>query len=371
MDGYSESQRQFRPYSEHDILTSRPKLIIHPDNLKLSGNIELFPEYRTKYVHYDIDKIVKSNNSKAINSYYKMIDNNSLQNAISTSLVTKKPPTLQPSTSRVQKEIEDAHSRNSNRFYRKMDGEKNNYMPEYRSKYQVPLQFEKRASMPQGSHFIKHSGDLKAQGSEYSDRFRTYDHFTKSAPIKKSDHLRQMNHKGVYEPRPEYKDRYKQIDLKTFEKNGPFKHQDNLRMDGEFPKQVPEYNDQYRDHQTMPPNRAKPKQDYMHLSTEPMEYNPEYAGEYTDFPRSRPIVTKPISNIKLSSSNQNYDGKNKASLPIITLADHQNASPRHRKSRIDGIVDEIPLSERPEYRKAVKNYLIKERSPSRGILFFF
>lgn len=262
MDGYSESHRQFRPYSEHDILTSRPKLIIHPDNLRLSGNIELFPEYRTKYVHYDIDKIVKSNNSKAINSYYKMIDNNSLQNAISTSLVTKKPPSLQSTNSKIQKENEDTHSRNSNRYYRKMEEDKNSYMPEYKSKFQLPIHIEKRASIPQGSHFIKHSGDLKAQGSEYADRFRTYDHFTKSGPIKKSDYLRQMNSKESFDSRPEYKDRYKQIDFKTFEKNGPFKHQDNLRMDGEFPKQIPEYNDRYKDHQTMPPVRAKPKQGF-------------------------------------------------------------------------------------------------------------
>lgn len=105
----------------------------------------------------------------------------------------------------------------------------------------------------------------------------------------------------------------------------------------------------------------------MHLSTDALECNPEYAREFTDFPRSRPIIKKPISNVKLTSTNPNYDSRSgNATLPIITLPDHQNASPRHRKSRVDGIIDEIPLSERPEYRKAVKNYLIKERSPSRG-----
>ena len=179
MDAFSEQKSQYIHYSNDVISRARPKAIIHPTNLRLSGEIQLFPEYRSAFVPYSLENIAKSNKHSYCHPKRDKTHN-------------KKPP-LPPQEMPNHNPL-DAKIRNNNygvscqnRYHEKIDAE-NQYLPEYRSKFSVPGGGEKSSIIPQHSNFKKY--DQQFGGiSEYNNRYKSYDHFTKSAPIKKQDNL--------------------------------------------------------------------------------------------------------------------------------------------------------------------------------------
>jgi hypothetical protein len=353
MDIFSEQKSKYIPYSDAVYAKSRPPMIKYPNNLKLSGDIELLPEYKKAYVPYDLNIVQRINN----------FDD---------------PPYLQRrQVMEARKKERPVEARNGvqckNRYHEKQDDE-NNYQPEYTRQF-LPIQVERSKSIPQASHFVQNKEPFDGT-SEYNTRYKYYDHFSKSAPIKKLDNL---SLKGQYDIRPEYNEQYKTHDSRDYQKRVPLKQQDNLNMQGEFPRQVPEYHESFKDHHIKTlPERAKPKKDYLYLNGD-MEYSPEYRDTYRDFPRQRPIIKKPQSNIKLSS-NRSFEEEgphervkysdeiNGATLPVNVQNYHNDGlTPHHRMKSEDanGDLDDEDLKCNPEYRKAYKNYLLKERSPSR------
>lgn len=350
MDIRSEQKSQYRAYSDEVVSRARPPMIKKPNNLHLTGNIELFPEYKSKFIPYSLDSINKSN----------------------------KIPCYHPKRERRERKVEENNDNDMadmrkaqeakvlnnnygvscmNRYHEKLDYENNNYVPEYRSKYR-PVVGERSTIIPQQSHFQRHNDEFNST-SEYNNRYKNYDHFTKSAPIKKQDNLYM---RGQTQMQPEYKDRYREIDYKSFSRQPACRQQDNLYSDGKFPSQVPEYSEKYKSHHAHVPERSKGREDFLHLNGD-MEYDVEYRNNYVEFPRQRPIVIKPKTHIKLSSTNERTERKpDNFNLPI-SLPYHDPSS-AHYGNIDDG--DVIPLESTPEYRKAMKNYLIKERSPSRG-----
>lgn len=360
MDTFSEQKSQYIHYSNDVISRARPKAIIHPNNLKLSGEIQLFPEYRSAFVPYSLENIAKSNKHSFCHSKRDKTNN-------------KKPPLPPASQEMPNHNPLDSKIRNNNysvscqnRYHEKIDAE-NQYLPEYRSKFSVPLNGEKSSIIPQHSNFKKYNQHFSGT-SEYNNRYKGYDHFTKSAPIKKQDNLK-LN--GNYNMRQEYIERYPKIDMDKFEKRLPFKQSDNLHTNGSFSQQKPEYMESYRNYNIKTlPDRAKPKQDFLYLSGE-TQYTPEYQTKYLDFPRQRPIIKKPLSSIRLSSNRQDAKVEEHQHQPPhpnpdlpITLPYHGIVRRKH--NRMSSEEEEMPLHMQPEYRKAIKNYLIKERSPSRG-----
>lgn len=375
MDIFTEQKSQYLKYTDDVYARSRPPMIKYPNNLKLSGDIELLPEYRQAFVPYDLEKVKRINNFD---------DQSYLQHKHQMEDHQRKQKQFQPIEAKIKNNNYGVSC--MNRYYEKLDTE-NNYLPEYKRNYKA-MQGEKSKLIPQGTHFTKNSEQFNGI-SEYNNRYKYYDHFTKSAPIKKQDNL---NLKGSYDMRPEYNERYKPVEMNKFEKRSSLKQQDNIHLQGGYPRTMPEYHESYKDHNiTTFPERAKAKKDYLRLGGE-MDYNAEYRNSYKDFPRNRPSVTKPPSNIKLASNRsfdeeqaprrvsyaddrrgsslnrQNYHNGNREYEEDNYEEYDQNGNPNNYHPRVkkqDSDENDVPLQCQPEYRKAYKNYMLKERSPSR------
>lgn len=367
MDIYSEQKSQYKPYSEEIVSRARPPMVKKPNNLFLTGDIELFPEYRTSFVPYSLDSINKCNKPLC---YHPKRDKKVKKSPPKEYIPAKEdsPPPPPPDMSERNKPMEAKILNNNygvscaNRYHQKLDTE-NNYMGEYRSKYQ-PVIAQRSTSIPQPDHLRANDGHDDFRGaSEYTNRYKSYDHFTKSAPIKKQDNLHTL---GYSEMRPEYKERYKGVDMNTFERRQPFRQQDNLHSVGDFGRDKPEYVRQYKDHHVSAfPERAKPKHDFLCLNGE-MDYSPEYRKNYVEFPRQRPIVKKQPTSIRMPSSHERDRKIENIDLPI-NLSYHETGSSRAPPvARMDSRDEEVSLESRPEYRRAMREYMIKERSPSRA-----
>lgn len=372
MDNRSEQKSQYKPYSEETVSRARPPMIRKPNNLFLTGDIELFPEYRTSFVPYSLDSIYKYNKPPC---YHPKRDKKIIKKSppqpyreVPREVVRDEVPQREVEPVEMQDKSKEAKILNNNygvpctnRYHQKLDSENNNFVPEYQSQYQ-PFVGKRSSLIPQKDHLTKYDGDDKFYGaSEYTNRYKTYDHFTKSAPIKKQDNLHMI---GMNDMRPEYKERYKGIDMNTYVRRQPYRQQDNLQSEGDFGRDMPEYHEKYKDHHISSfPERAKPKHDFLCLNGE-MDYSPEYRNNYVEFPRQRPIMKRAPSNIRMPKTHER-DGKNdKIDLPI-NLPYHETGSTRPlRMSSQDE--EEIPLERRPEYRRAMHNYMMKERSPSRA-----
>lgn len=365
MGNFSEQKSQYKPYSDEVVSRARPPMIKKPNNLFLTGDIELFPEYRTSYVPYSLDSIYKYNKQPC---YHPKRDKK-VKKAPSQDYIPAKEDTPPIMSEMRNKPLEAKILNNNygvpcqNRYHQKLDTE-NNYMGEYRSKYQpFVAQAQRSVLIPQPSNLGKYDGDEDFRGtSEYTNRYKTYDHFTKSAPIKKQDNLH-MN--GMTEMRPEYKERYKEHDLNTFERRQPYRQHDNLQSEGDFGREKPEYQERYKDHHISSfPERAKPRNDFLALNGD-MEYSPEYRNNYVEFPRQRPIVKKPPTNVRMPSSHERDRKTDKIDLPI-NLSYHETGSTRPLRMRSEEEED-VAIENRPEYRRAMRNYMMKERSPTRII----
>lgn len=367
MDIFSEQKSQYKPYSEEIVSRARPPMIKKPNNLFLTGDIELFPEYKTSYVPYSLDSIYKFNKPPCYHpKREKKVRNPPRHPQEYVPKAVEEPPQIMSERNKPL----DAKILNNNygvpctnRYHQKLDTE-NNYLPEYRSKYQ-PNIGQKSSLIPQVSHLNGYDGDDHFRGaSEYTNRYKTYDHFTKSAPIKKEDNLHMM---GTNDMRPEYKERYKEVDLNTFERRYPYRQQDNLQSEGDFGRELPEYHEKYKQHHISSfPERAKPRSDFLCLNGD-MDYSAEYRKNYVEFPRQRPIVKKPPTNVRMPSSHERDPRdtkKDSIDLPI-NLPYHETGSTRPMRMGSQE-EDEIPIECRPEYRRAMRNYMMKERSPTRA-----
>jgi hypothetical protein len=353
MDIKSEQKTQYRAYPDDIFCSARPAMIKKPNNLHLSGKIELNPEYRSKFIPYSFDSVYKSNKTQCYHP--------------------------KPQRERKVSEVEKNHSRGRNRerecrrvadddmretkkidntcLRQNYDGDI--YQPEYKSKYK-PVIGKRSSIIQQPCHFQKFNDEFCAV-SEYNNRYKTYDQFTKSAPIKKQDNLYM---RGETQMQPEYKDRYKEIDYKSYVRQPPLRQQDNLYSNerASYQNVAGEYSEQYRDHNMGHPERARAREDYLHLNGE-MEYDAEYRNNYVEFPRQRPIVRKPSTHIHLGERKERKPDN--LSLPIDVPVYHHDTTPAKLHGANNNGENEIPVESTPEYRKAMRNYMLKERSPTR------
>ena len=155
------------------------------------------------------------------------------------------------------------------KYHLKLEGELS-YLPEYRSKF-VTFPIERSHSIPQINN-IKFHGKFVGV-PEYRDSFKCYDHFTKSAPIKKPDHL---NIGGSDMFSSEYSEKFKEVNLRTMDKRTSSKPNDHIQLREDFQRQGPEYNESFKNPNiTKMPERAKPRESILSLKGI-MDYKPEY-----------------------------------------------------------------------------------------------
>lgn len=247
---------------------------------------------------------------------------------------------------------------NSRKCHLKLEGEIN-YVPEYRSKF-IEFPIEKSQSIPQLSN-IKFYGRFDGI-PEYRDNFKFYDCYSKSAPIKKSDNINFTCDKIVTVP--EYKEKFKEPDKTAISKTISLKSEDNFQktIKGEFTKILPEYNESFKDPQIKEkPERGKCREPYLRLKGR-IEFNPEYSSSYLNYPRSRPITKKTTSSIQFSSNT-----RKKSSLSPSKVITPRRKFSTSITNKITDSNQEVPFTCQPEYRKAKREYLIKERPITRKI----
>lgn len=258
MDIRSEQKSQYLPYQADIVSRARPPAIRKPNNLSLSGSIQLLPEYKTKFIPYSFDSINRANKTHCFHS--KARERKCKREQLECDIEEHK--------SYAKNEIDAMEPRKlyqnndyGARFHEKINSD-SNYMPEYRSKYRAAVG-EKSVMIPQHSHFERNEDDFNST-SEYNNQYKTYDQFAKSAPIKKEDNLYM---KGQAQMQPEYKDRFKEIDYKSYVRQQPYRQQNNLHAEGKFPTQMPEYSEKYKGYNsnTMP-EKSKGREDFLQLT---------------------------------------------------------------------------------------------------------
>ncbi|XP_055920382.1 uncharacterized protein LOC129951997 [Eupeodes corollae] len=328
MNTKSEQQSQYLPYSQEDIQSCRVYPIKNPESLHFIGETEMtLGEYRSSFISYPM---VDRTASILPREAFKVSEDDKTTKSV-TALDNRPKRELMASRTKTQLSMEGGSS----------------FAPsEYRRQY-VEFRIEKAHSIPQLSH-IKIHGDFKGI-PEYQDNYRMYDSYSKSAPIKKADNLTISGEVSCSNEVPEYREKFKNPLKITVEK--PLKTQDHLHPRGEFTKDVPEYFESFRDPQVKDkPERGKCREPYLRLKGK-LEFNPEYRSTYLDFPRSRPVVKKATSSIRLQK-NTSPRRKFKSSSP-------------NRYVEIDPT---LPLTHQPEYRRAQYNYQIRERTPPKRLV---
>lgn len=265
----------------------------------------------------------------------------------------------------------DVAAQEQNRCHLQMRAQGTQYEPtpsEYKRQFVEQFPIEKAHSIPQISS-IKMQGEFNAV-PEYQDSFKMYANYSKSAPIKKHDNLRvsgaeqqQQLPAASGSDLPEYRDKFN-VPPKHMAKEKSLKTDDHLRPRGEFTKEVPEYYESFRDpHITEMPERGKVREPYLRLRGK-IEFNPEYRNNYLDFPRSRPVVRKPVSSFRLPTSNSNSN-QNATNTTSTTTATANSTSPRLDREQ-PLTADELTAT--PEYRRAQYNYQLRERERSRELI---
>lgn len=293
MDILTEQRENYVPYSREDLLSSRPALFRNPENLKLTGDIELFPEYRSQFCAINMTQQLPK----------KII----------------RPAPEVPSPKKEQRPLDTMKER-IERTHLGLDGDRD-LLPEYKSKF-VTLPMGRSKLMPQGSHFSM-QGRFGGM-AEYQDSFKNYDKFAKSAPIKKADNLRPI---GQIHATPEYSERFREPDMNKFEKRDSYRKPDNLRTSGDFSKDLPEYHESFKDYHMKKPEKGRCRDTYFKLAGE-TNWDPEYrfiiyksrASDYSNF------LFKLQSNLHRFSQNTSNSQKAQYSYSTIWPSSNTSAS---------------------------------------------
>ncbi|XP_061397409.1 uncharacterized protein LOC133333093 [Musca vetustissima] len=361
----SEHQDRYLWFTPEDWRSCRSFPMRKPESLRLVGPFEMEPEYRSSYITYPmVDRATKILPREMFRIHSppkpKVVENTSPDEI---EIIHKLKEDKQQ-RERAAEQQQECHLQK-----RAVTDEKDPKVSpsEYKRQFVPPSASEKAHSIPQMSH-IKMQGNFQAI-PEYQDNFKMYANYSKPEAIRKADNLRmsgseiQMTNENE-NVLPEYRAKFHQPP-RGIEKEKPLKTEDHLRPNGQFSKDVPEYYESFRDPQVKQvPEKGKCREPYLHLKGK-LEFNPEYRNTYVDFPRSRPVVTKPTSSFRLPTSNTNMTTKS-------TPKPKRPSPSPSRFNEEDEILKPIPsiiepdaeFTQSPEYRKACYQYQLRERSPT-------
>ncbi|XP_034477231.1 uncharacterized protein LOC117783795 [Drosophila innubila] len=339
----SEHHEKYHWYTAEELQFSRTFPVRNPENLQLGRNGDSAGQEEMKNSSY---------------LTYPMVDAGA--QILPREMFREDPHKEQPNKLASDKFKRDVAAQEQNRCHLQMRAEDTHYEAtpsEYKRQFVEQFPIEKAHSIPQMSS-IRMQGDFVTV-PEYQDSFKMYANYSKSAPIKKHDNLRvsgaeqENTAEATGGDLPEYRDKFN-VPPKHMAKEKSLKTDDHLRPRGEFTKQVPEYYESFRDPQiTEMPERGKVREPYLRLRGK-IEFNPEYRNNYLDFPRSRPVVRKPVSSFRL---------------PTTTSTTNTNttttSSPRREREPAASCMTSTELTATPEYRRAQYNYQLRERERER------
>ncbi|XP_053665677.1 uncharacterized protein LOC128714822 [Anopheles marshallii] len=342
MKGLSENHSKFVSYSQDTISKSKPPAVRPEESFKLpdsglrgTGLANASSEYKSSFLPYDFLPESMDHGYRNRNK-------------------------------RKEKEMRDDLSASDSKLHNKQQLTRSNlrltgeatFEPEYKSQFGLPLAGDKSRSTPQLNN-IAFTGNFREAPSEYKECYKYYDHFTKSAPIRKFDNL---SLHGTIEFRPEYKESYRE--LPTGGASDQWRSQcvvrkDNLSLKGDFLGREPEYSYSFRNpHITSKPEKAKPKDNFLAMQGD-MDYTPMYRCSYVDYPRTRPLVKKPVCSINLEDVYEKPPQRrlNRRTPSPIKYNVHAAPTDSSKPDVIDKFISQ------PEYRKAQRELMIKKRSP--------
>ncbi|XP_073847633.1 uncharacterized protein isoform X2 [Musca autumnalis] len=359
----SEHQDQYLWFTPEDWRSCRSFPMRKPESLRLVGPFAMEAEYRSSYITYPMvdrtTKILPREMFRLHSPPKPKLEENSSPDEIE---IIHKLSEDKQQRERAAEQQQECHLQK-----RAVTDEKDpkTSPSEYKRQFVPPSASEKAYSIPQMSH-IKMQGNFHTI-PEYQDSFKMYANYSKPEAIRKADNLRmsgseiQMTNDNE-NTLPEYREKFHQPP-RDIEKEKPLKTEDHLRPNGQFSKDVPEYYESFRDPQIKQvPEKGKCREPYLHLKGK-LEFNPEYRNTYVDFPRSRPVVTKPTSSFRLPTSNINSTTtvKPKRSSPSPSRYEHEEDILKPIPSIIEPDSD---FTKSPEYRKACYQYQLRERSPT-------
>ncbi|KFB47995.1 AGAP005217-PA-like protein [Anopheles sinensis] len=354
MKGLSENHSKFVSYSQDTIQKSKPAAVRPEENFQLPdggttqgmGLANASSEYKASFLPYDF-----------------LPDSMDQRFRHRSDTTGSKRDDLSASDSKL-------HNREQlTRSNLRLSGEAT-FEPEYKRQYGLPQAADKSRSTPQLNN-IAFTGNFRDAPSEYKECYKYYDHFTKSAPIRKFDNL---SLHGTIEFRPEYKESYRELPpggVGDQWRSQCVVRKDNLSLKGEFLGREPEYSYSFRNpHIKCKPEKAKPKDNFLAMQGD-MDYTPMYRCSYVDYPRSRPLVKKPVCSINLEDVYEKPPHRRtsrRTPSPIkynVHAAGTAAATTNHAGTTPDGNKGDVlqTFVAQPEYRKAQRELMIKKRSP--------
>ncbi|XP_060652865.1 uncharacterized protein LOC132789105 [Drosophila nasuta] len=351
----SEHQEKYHWFTPEDLQFSRTFPVRNPENLQLGRN-EQEKMKNSSYLTYPM-----LDASAQILPRQMFTEEKEQSQSKSSQAPVPAPAPVNLSSDKFKR---DVAAQEQQRCHLQMRAQGTDYEAspsEYKRQFVEQFPIEKAHSIPQMSS-IKMQGDFVTV-PEYQDSFKMYANYSKSAPIKKHDNLRisGAEQQSTTEPSggdmPEYRDKFN-VPPKHMVKEKSLKTDDHLRPRGEFTKEVPEYYESFRDPQiTEMPERGKVREPYLRLRGK-IEFNPEYRNNYLDFPRSRPVVRKPVSSFRLPTSNSTSN---------TTATATTTSSPRLEREPAASHMTSTELTATPEYRRAQYNYQLRERERPREL----
>ncbi|XP_053967118.1 uncharacterized protein LOC128868719, partial [Anastrepha ludens] len=356
MQDKSEHQEQFHWYTSDDLEFCRSIPAKNSENLFMTGDINMEPEYRSSYISYPmVDRTTKILPREVFRLDPDPI-NKKLQPTAEGAIATKKSVDNKISRQLAARNLQMCHLQHC------VPETKYSTNPsEYKHQF-VQFPIEKAHSIPQISN-------LKIQGKfggvpEYQDCFKMYENYSKSAPIKKVDNLRVSGAEVIEKMNdntkvPEYREKFREPP-KNVSKEKPLKTYDHLHLNGQFSKDIPEYYESFRDPQIRQmPERGKCREPYLRLKGK-IEFNPEYRNTFSDFPRSRPIVCKPTSTFRLPTTSAISNSVAMKSTKKSPCRKFKSSSPQ--KIECNEVVPITDITITPEYRRAHYQYQLRERT---------
>lgn len=164
----------------------------------------------------------------------------------------------------IQKEVEKCHQALGDNEMEPTSEFRSIYVEQPRSRSRI---------IPQGTH-VTTGTEGRFQGiPEYQDSFQGYLRYVKNAPCRRNDNLHMS---GTMEVMPEYTERFREHDFTRFKRRESYRKSDNLRPGGDFTKDQPEYYESFKDpHITARPEKGKCRDTYLKVGGD-TDWKPEY-----------------------------------------------------------------------------------------------
>lgn len=259
-----------KKFTKFDV-QERPTLAKRDTNLRLEGELELDPEYREVYVEFPIERVTPSKPVPNLKPEGELIVNGSETTSkfIEHSIENLKPVKLIRHSTNLQ-----------------LEGTQE-FNPDYRDSYKSHDLHNLR------SEIIKQPTNLNLQGNiEFKPDYRE-SYVVHNLENLRCDYVRNkpnLNLEGVHEFSPGYRETYTTHKLEKTEIKRP---EDNLKSPEGKLELISESSEKFKEHERVKRPDMIKEVDNILLEGK-IDMNPEYKNAFIDFPRSRPVVKKPV-----------------------------------------------------------------------------